>query len=99
MQEGGFMADKNTIIEAISKKCNLTKAKSRDVVNQVFVTIEDSLVKGEKVTISRFGTLYPREVKPFTGYNPVKKSLTSYKGSMTVRLKPSKILREHLEAA
>lgn len=93
------MADKNTIIEAISKKYKLTKIKSRDIVNQVFLTIEDSLVKGEKVMISRFGTLYPREIKPFTAYNPVKKSLTSYKGSKTVRLKPSKILREHLEAA
>lgn len=94
-----FMADKSTIVDALSKEFKLTKASARNIVSQVFVTIEHALKKGEPVTISRFGTFWPRDIKPFTGYNPTKKALTSYKGGKTVRLKPSRVLREHLEAA
>lgn len=93
------MADKSTIIDVLAKEYKLTKINARDIVNQVFLTIENALKNGEQVTISRFGTFYPRDVKPFTGYNPIKKALTTYKGGKTVRLKASKVLRTHLEAA
>ncbi len=51
---------KNQLIEKVAKKANLTKGASADAVNQTFNLIRDSLVRGEKVIITGFGTFLIR---------------------------------------
>ena len=61
---------KNELIEKVAKKANLTKRASRDAVDSTFGLIRDSLVRGEKVVITGFGTFLIRSRAARRGRNP-----------------------------
>lgn len=61
---------KNELIEKVAKKANLTKRASQDAVNSTFNLIKDSLVRGEKVVITGFGTFLIRSRAARRGRNP-----------------------------
>lgn len=61
---------KNELIEKVSKKGNLTKSAAADAVNSAFGIIRDSLVRGEKVVITGFGTFMVRSRAERRGRNP-----------------------------
>ena len=61
---------KNELIEKVAKKANLTKRASRDAVDSPFGLIRDSLVRGEKVVITGFGTFLIRSRAARRGRNP-----------------------------
>lgn len=61
---------KNELIVKVAKKANLTKSASSDAVNQTFNLIRDSLVRGEKVIITGFGTFLIRSRAARRGRNP-----------------------------
>lgn len=61
---------KNELIEKVAKKANLTKRASRDSVDSTFGLIRDSLVRGEKVVITGFGTFLIRSRAARRGRNP-----------------------------
>lgn len=61
---------KNELIEKVAKKSNLTKRAAADAVNSTFGLIRDSLVRGEKVIITGFGTFLIRSRAARRGRNP-----------------------------
>lgn len=61
---------KNELIEKVAKKASLTKSAADDAVNSTFNLIRDSLVRGEKVVITGFGTFLVRERAARRGRNP-----------------------------
>ena len=61
---------KNELIAKVAKKSNLTKAAAADCVNATFNLIRDTLVKGEKVVITGFGTFLIRSRAARRGRNP-----------------------------
>lgn len=61
---------KNELIEKVAKKASLTKRASRDAVDSLFNLIRDSLVRGEKVVITGFGTFLIRSRTARRGRNP-----------------------------
>lgn len=61
---------KNELIEKVAKKSSLTKRAADDAVNATFNQIRDSLVRGEKVVISGFGTFLIRSRAARRGRNP-----------------------------
>ncbi len=61
---------KNELIEKVAKKASLTKSAADDAVNSTFGIIRDSLVRGEKVVISGFGTFMVRARAARRGRNP-----------------------------
>lgn len=61
---------KNELVEKVAKKANLTKSAASDAVNQTFNLIKDSLVRGEKVIITGFGTFLIRSRAARRGRNP-----------------------------
>lgn len=61
---------KNELIEKVAKKSSLTKRAASDSVNATFNTIRDSLIRGEKVVISGFGTFLIRKRAARRGRNP-----------------------------
>lgn len=61
---------KNDLIEKVAKKSNLTKRAAADAVNSTFNLIRDSLVRGEKVVITGFGTFLVRSRASRRGRNP-----------------------------
>ena len=61
---------KNELVEKVAKKSSLTKRAAADSVNSTFNLIRDSLVRGEKVVISGFGTFLIRSRAARRGRNP-----------------------------
>lgn len=61
---------KNELIEKVAKKSSLTKRAASDAVNATFNLIRDSLVRGEKVVITGFGTFLIRSRAARRGRNP-----------------------------
>ncbi len=64
--------NKAELVAAVAEKTNFTKKDAETAINAVLTTIEDSLVKGEKVQLIGFGTFETRERKARQGRNPRK---------------------------
>ena len=62
--------NKSELIEALSKKENMTEKKAMDVVNLVFDGFVDELKKGGRIEIRGFGSFVVREYGSYTGRNP-----------------------------
>jgi len=62
--------NKSGLIEALSKKENLTKKKAIDVVNLIFKGFNDELKKGGRIEIRGFGSFVVRKYQAYTGRNP-----------------------------
>ena len=64
--------NKAELVAAIAEKANFTKKDAEAAVNALLATVEDALVKGEKVQLIGFGTFETRERKARQGRNPRK---------------------------
>ncbi len=62
--------NKTDLINEISDKTGLTKTKSGEVINSILDSIQESLSKGEKVTLVGFGTFDTIKRKARKGRNP-----------------------------
>ncbi len=61
---------KKELVNRVSKKVGLTKKTAEHAVNAVFANIRESMIKGDKVVITGFGTFKVRKRATRTGRNP-----------------------------
>ena len=61
---------KSELIEAITTRGELTKARAELVVSCVFDTMTQALQRGEGIEIRGFGSFTVRPYKSYTGRNP-----------------------------
>ena len=61
---------KSELIEAITTRGEITKARAELVVNCVFDTMTEALQEGEGIEIRGFGSFTVRPYKPYAGRNP-----------------------------
>lgn len=61
---------KMDLIDAVAGKVGLTKADAGRAVDTVLGSVESALAKGEKVTITGFGTFEVRQRAARMGRNP-----------------------------
>ncbi len=61
---------RSTLSEAVFKNVGLSRNESANLVDSVFSEILTSLIKGDDVKISSFGTFIIREKKERIGRNP-----------------------------
>lgn len=61
---------KTNLIEEVVAKAGLKKVDAEKAVNAVFAAIQDSLVNGEKVQITGFGSFDVKERAAHEGRNP-----------------------------
>lgn len=64
--------NKADLVAAVADKTNFTKKDAELAINAVLETVEESLVKGERVQLIGFGTFETRERKERQGRNPRK---------------------------
>lgn len=64
--------NKAELIAAVAEKTGFTKKDAETAVNATMVSIQETLVKGERVQLIGFGTFDVRERKARTGRNPRK---------------------------
>jgi integration host factor subunit beta len=61
---------KSELIEAITTRGEITKARAELVVNCVFDTMTEALQRSEGIEIRGFGSFTVRPYKAYTGRNP-----------------------------
>ena len=61
---------RSTLSEAVFKNVGLSRNESSNLVDSVFSEILTSIIKGDDVKISSFGTFIVREKKERIGRNP-----------------------------
>ena len=68
--------NKKELVESVSVERNLTKKEAELLVDTVFNTITRSVVEGDKVLISGFGTFKVNDRKARKGIIPASKTVT-----------------------
>ena len=62
--------NKSGLIEKVSEKVGITKKKAEDVVNMIFDSMFDAMVKGERIEIRGLGSFVVKEYEAYVGRNP-----------------------------
>ncbi|MGI6178128.1 MAG: HU family DNA-binding protein [Eubacterium sp.] len=64
--------NKAELVAKVAEKTNMTKKDSEAAINALLKTVEETLVKGDKVQVIGFGTFETRKRKAREGRNPRK---------------------------
>ncbi len=88
--------NKKNIIDTISENLNLTKADVTQVVDEVFVLIEKSLIEKEEISIPSFGKFVPVEKDEQVKRNPRTGENITIAAKTVVKFRPAKQLKENI---
>lgn len=87
---------KKDLINAVKKNSELTKRDISSVIDAVFDEITASLVRGDKVVISNFGTFEKQERSGYMGYHPVTGETIEVGEHAKISFKSAKALKEQI---
>ena len=62
--------NKADLTEVLAERAGIPKVRAASYINILTTTIQDALVRDEKVTISDFGTFTVSQRREFVGHNP-----------------------------
>ena len=85
--------NKTQLVEAVAAKTKMKKKDAEAAVNQVFAVITDSLVNGEKVQISGFGSFETKKRAARMGRNPHTHEKMKIPAFKSASFSPSKTLK------
>ena len=86
--------NKTELIAAVSESAGLTKKDTERVINAAIDAITASLVRGEKVQISGFGTFEIKDREARVGRNPHTKEAIEIPATRAPSFKASKALKD-----
>ena len=90
--------NKSELVEALAEKMDTTKAEAQRTVDAVFDTtdgvIASTLMAGERVQITGFGTFETRKRKARTGRNPRTGEEIKIGPTVSPTFRPGKALKE-----
>jgi integration host factor subunit alpha len=87
---------KADIVEKVYEKIGFSKKEASELVEMVFGSLKDRLVKGEKVKISGFGKFEVREKKSRIGRNPQTGDRITISARRVLNFSPSQVLKAML---
>jgi integration host factor beta subunit len=91
---------KSVLIEKVSEKIgSLTRKQTEIVVETVFDSIKEALVKGEKIEIRGFGNFKLKTRKPRKARNPKTGEKVDVPGKKVLHFKTGKALREAMNSS
>ncbi|MGE0830392.1 MAG: integration host factor subunit alpha [Hyphomonadaceae bacterium] len=85
------------LVETVAEKTRLSRTDSARIVTRVFELIEQSLVNGENVKLSRFGNFVARKKRERVGRNPKTGLEVPITPRTVVTFRPSQLLKERVE--
>ena len=85
---------KADLVEKIAAKANLTKAAAR---NAFLASVEESLAKDDKLTLTGFGTFVVETRKERQGRNPRTGETLTIPACKMVKFRPGKMLKDALD--
>ena len=90
--------NKADLTEQLSIKASIPKIRAAHYVNIVMDTVQDALTKGEKVTISDFGTFTVSQRRQIKGHNPKNGAVIQVPSRRIPVFRAGKGLKEALNA-
>jgi DNA-binding protein HU-beta len=91
---GGKIMNKTELIARIAEVSGLTKKDSETALNSTLDAIKGSLVAGEKVVLTGFGTFEVRHRKARVGHNPRTNEKIQIPAQKSPAFKAGKVLKE-----
>ena len=88
--------NKTALIAIAAENAGLTKKDTERVLNACIDAITNSLVKGEKVQLSGFGTFEAKEREARVGRNPHTKEAIDIPATRVPTFKASKALKDYV---
>ena len=85
------------LVEALAKRANMQRADANRLLTRMLEMMQDSLVDGETVKLSRFGNFNVRAKRQRIGRNPKTGEEVSITPRRVVTFRPSQMLREFVE--
>jgi DNA-binding protein HU-beta len=85
---------KADLVVKIAEKANITKANAERALNAFLETVEATLVKDGKLTLTGFGTFVVEERKSRTGRNPRTGAKIKIPATKVVKFRPGKLLKD-----
>ena len=86
--------NKTELIAAVAEKTGITKKDAERIVNATVETIQETLVKGEKVSVSGFGIFEAKTRGARVGRNPRTKETIQIPATRLPAFKASKALKD-----
>ena len=88
--------NKTDLIAAVAAKTGMTKKDAERVINASIETIEATLIKGEKVSLSGFGIFEVKAREARVGRNPRTKETIQIPATRLPAFKASKALKDSI---
>lgn len=84
---------KADIIDKVYEKIGFSKKEASDLVEMVFESLRNTLIKGEKVKISGFGKFEVKQKKERVGRNPQTGDRITITARRVLNFSPSQVLK------
>jgi len=68
--QGAGQVTKSELIAAVAARGGYTRKRAERVVNEIFQTMEDALIRGDRIEIRGFGSFKTKHYAAYTGRNP-----------------------------
>ena len=91
------MPNKADLVDAIASTAELSKKDAENALNAALREITSALKKGERVSISGFGTFSVGSRAARTGRNPQTGATIQIAASKTARFKAGKAMKESIQ--
>ena len=85
---------KADLVANIASRANLTKASAERALTALLQAVQQTLLKGDKMTIAGFGTFAVEQRKERKGRNPRTGSAITIKATKVVKFRPGKTLKD-----
>ncbi|MBO5718683.1 MAG: HU family DNA-binding protein [Bacteroidales bacterium] len=79
--------NKTELINAIAEKAGLSKADAKKALDAFVCSVEETLAKGDKLTLVGFGTFSVSEKAARTGINPATKATITIPAKKVAKFK------------
>lgn len=91
------MANKSDLVDALAERTSLSKKDAEQVLDTVIDVVTQTLKKGDKLTISGFGTFSVSARAARTGRNPQTGAAIQISASKNPRFKAGKVLKDAIQ--
>jgi len=85
------------LVEALARRANMQRADANRLLTRMLEMVQDALVDGETVKLSRFGNFNVRAKRQRVGRNPKTGEEVPITPRRVVTFRPSQMLREFVE--
>ena len=88
--------NKTILINSVAEKTNLKRIDVAKIIDAVFKSIEEGLKKDAELVIIGFGTFRVIAQEERDGINPKTLEKIKIKAKNTVKFRPGKVLKDHI---